>query len=86
MLKKNIDLRLIEFNHWFDILDSIIKYFCLIFWNYILRLGNMYQSRAHSNTNEVLPEQTYYYVIYSSSFLENTLGILPENKLVTCFY
>lgn len=27
----------------------------------------MYQSRAHSNTNEVLPEQTYYYVIYSSS-------------------
>lgn len=46
----------------------------------------MYQSRAHSNTNEVLPEQTSYYVIYSSSFLENTLGILPENKLVTCFY
>lgn len=86
MLKKNIDLRLIEFNHWFDILDSIIQYFCLIFWNFILRLGNMYQSRAHSNTNEVLPEQTYYYVIYSSSFLENTSGILPENKLVTCFY
>lgn len=24
----------------------------------------MYQSRAHSNTNEVLPEQTYYYVIF----------------------
>lgn len=46
----------------------------------------MYQSRAHSNTNEVLPEQTYYYVIYSSSFLENTERILPENKLVTCFY
>lgn len=32
----------------------------------------MYQSRAHSNTNEVQTEQTYYYVIYSSSFLENT--------------
>lgn len=40
----------------------------------------MYQS--HSNTNKVLPIQTCYYVIYLSSFLENTLGILSENKHV----
>lgn len=45
----------------------------------------MYQSRAHSNTNEVLPEKTYYYVIYSSSFLENILGILSENKTCNMF-
>lgn len=45
----------------------------------------MYQSRAHSNTNEVLPEQTYYYVIYSSSFLEKYLRNIARKQTCNMF-